>query len=92
MLNGVYPTKTYIQKYLHEQIFEKCPIDGDLMPWNIIIQGGKLTLIDQDDPRWHCTKQFGLTLTDAFLAQPTPHDAYKLIMGYFRLKKSTRKT
>jgi hypothetical protein len=47
MLNGVYPTKSHIKKEIQKSTNERL---SDFAPWNIIVQGKTIRLIDQNDP------------------------------------------
>jgi hypothetical protein len=49
MLNGIYPTKKDIKQAVAGLTREKLT---DFAPWNLIVQGNNIALIDQSDKEW----------------------------------------
>jgi len=78
MLNGAYPTKGMIKESIVHYMaqFEQTTYQ-DIMPWNMILQGTTIELIDQDDTRNNLTSYHCLDFSLSMLEET--HNAQDLL-------------
>ncbi len=78
VLGGIFP----VQQTIYEKLLQFSGIQhGDLLPWNIIIQGEDLVLIDYDDPRWHLDSYKCLQFTIQLIIRILTYQDLKDLLG-----------
>lgn len=67
-LNGTYPTKSDIKQTISKLTRERL---SDFTPWNLIVQGSNLSLIDQSDKGYRVDIQKSLNFIHEVIDQPS---------------------
>ncbi|MFA6491806.1 MAG: hypothetical protein WCW33_03205 [Candidatus Babeliales bacterium] len=79
MLNGTYPTKGKIKQTVAELSLERL---ADFAPWNLIIQGNNIVLIDQDDIGWRVNVDKSLRFINEVIDQTSTQGISDLFKQY----------
>lgn len=88
MLNGAYPTRSSIKQSVATLIHEKL---ADFAPWNLIVQGSDVVLIDQKDKGWRVDKHKSLNFINDVVDQTTQHGVEEQFKKYRGLRVRRRK-
>jgi hypothetical protein len=87
MLNGTYPTKGAIKQAVAGRALEQLT---DFAPWNLILQGEDVVLIDQKDKGWRVNVHKSLNFINEVIDQSSAQGILELLQHYRKLRVRKR--
>ncbi len=88
MLNGAYPTRDMVKDAVAAHAYDQLT---DFAPWNVIVQGEYVDLIDQKDKGWKVNVHKSLKFINGLLDQTTEDDIIGFLKHYRKWRVRKRK-